>query len=225
MLVWSKKLVRESLHTQRSCRESEQPARTDSLFFNTLKTPTRPTWSVIFWPSSRPKNTIPRLYTGRKWHIPTASNRKRSRGRIKAYDMGRGEGPIVPLNWLNWKETRRGFNQVRHVPQGLANQWHGNRNLTKKKKMGNTLLISIFVDYFRWFTACVPDCDTFGCIVILWFGPGFLWIFVECFGPWRYCVLVYEILRLLKEGTCYVKNWSVVMRNPGEMYSWNEQGH
>ncbi len=36
------------------------------------------------------------LYTGRKWHIPTASNRKRSRGRIKAYDMGHGEGPIVP---------------------------------------------------------------------------------------------------------------------------------
>ena len=26
-----------------------------------------------------------------------ASNRKRSRGRIKAYDMGQDEGPIVPL--------------------------------------------------------------------------------------------------------------------------------
>ena len=29
--------------------------------------------------------------------FPTASNRKRSRGRIKAYDMGQGEGFIVPL--------------------------------------------------------------------------------------------------------------------------------
>ena len=57
--------------------------------------------SVIFWPSTRPKNVIPRWYTGRKWHIPMASNRKRSRGRIKAYDMGQGpiEGPIVPLQW------------------------------------------------------------------------------------------------------------------------------
>ena len=26
-----------------------------------------------------------------------ASNRKRSRGRIKAYNMGQGEGPTVPL--------------------------------------------------------------------------------------------------------------------------------
>ena len=52
---------------------------------------------VIFWPSTRPKNTIPRWYTGRKWLIPMASNRKRLRGRIKAYDMGQGEGPIVPL--------------------------------------------------------------------------------------------------------------------------------
>ena len=60
--------------------------------------------NVIFWPSSRPKNTIPRWYTGRKWHIPTASNRKRSRGRIKAYDMGQGEGPIVPLQSCTGRE-------------------------------------------------------------------------------------------------------------------------
>ena len=38
-------------------------------------------------------------------------------------------------------------------------------------------------------------------------------------------VLVYEILRLLQVGTCWAKNWSVVMRNPGEMYCWNDQGH
>ena len=59
---------------------------------------------VIFWPSTQPKNTIPRWYTGRKWHIPMASNRKRSRGRIKAYDMGQGDGPIVPLQWCTGRE-------------------------------------------------------------------------------------------------------------------------
>ena len=60
--------------------------------------------SVIFWPLTQPKNTIPRWYTGRKWRIPMASNRKRSRGRIKAYDMGQGEGPIVPLQWCTGRE-------------------------------------------------------------------------------------------------------------------------
>ena len=42
--------------------------------------------------------------TGRKWHIPMASNRKRSRGRIKAYNMGQGEGPMVPLQWCTGRE-------------------------------------------------------------------------------------------------------------------------
>ena len=51
-----------------------------------------------------PKNAIPRWYTGRKWHIPMASNRKKSRGQIKAYDMGQGEGPIVPLQWCTGRE-------------------------------------------------------------------------------------------------------------------------
>ena len=59
---------------------------------------------VIFWPSTQPKNAIPRWYAGRKWHIPMASNRKRSRGRIKAYDMGQGEGPIVPLQLCTGRE-------------------------------------------------------------------------------------------------------------------------
>ena len=67
---------------------------------------------VMFWPSIRPKNAIPRWCTGRKWHIPMASNRKRSRGRIKAYNMGQGEGPTVPLQsdapeesdlWTTWQ--------------------------------------------------------------------------------------------------------------------------
>ena len=51
-----------------------------------------------------PKNAIPRWYTGRKWHIPMASNRKRSHGRIKAYDMGKGEGPILPLQSCTGRE-------------------------------------------------------------------------------------------------------------------------
>ena len=59
---------------------------------------------LYFDPSPRPKNAIPRWYTGRKWHIPMASNRKRLRGRIKAYDMGQGEGPIVPLQWCTRRE-------------------------------------------------------------------------------------------------------------------------
>ena len=50
-------------------------------------------------------------------------------------------------------------------------------------------------------------------------------VYGECFGPWRYCVLVYGILRLLQVGTCWAKNWSLVTRNPGEMYCRNDQGH
>ena len=70
------------------------------------------TTCVIFWPSTRPKNAIPRWYTGRKWHIPMASNRKRSRGRIKANNMGQGEGPTLPIQtdapeesdlWTAWQ--------------------------------------------------------------------------------------------------------------------------
>ena len=34
-----------------------------------------------------------------------ASNRKRSRGRIKVYDMGQGEGPIVPLTVIHRKRV------------------------------------------------------------------------------------------------------------------------
>ena len=62
------------------------------------------TATVIFWPSTRPKNAIPRWCTGKKWHIPIASNRKRSRGRIKAYNMGQGEGPTVPLQWCTGRK-------------------------------------------------------------------------------------------------------------------------
>ena len=51
-----------------------------------------------------PKNAISKWCTGRKWHIPMASNRKRSRGQIKAYNMGQGEGPTVPLQWCTGRE-------------------------------------------------------------------------------------------------------------------------
>ena len=34
-----------------------------------------------------------------------ASNRKRSRGKIKAYDMGQGEGPIVQLTVMHRKRV------------------------------------------------------------------------------------------------------------------------
>ena len=50
---------------------------------------------VIFWPLTQPKNAIPRWCTGRKWHIPMASNRKRSRGRIKAYNMSYGATTVM----------------------------------------------------------------------------------------------------------------------------------
>ena len=67
-------------------------------------TPLLPLILLYFDLRPGPKNAIPRWYTGRKWHIPMASNRKRSRGRIKAYDMGQGEGPIVPLQWFTGRE-------------------------------------------------------------------------------------------------------------------------
>ena len=65
---------------------------------------------LTFDPAQR--NAIPRWCTGRKWHIPMVSNQKRSRGRIKAYNMGQGEGPTVPIQtdapeesdlWTAWQ--------------------------------------------------------------------------------------------------------------------------
>ena len=47
-------------------------------------------WMLYFDPSPRPDTT--------------ASNRKRSRGRIKAYDMGQGEGLIVSLQSCTGRE-------------------------------------------------------------------------------------------------------------------------
>ena len=58
------------------------------------------------------KYAIPMWCTRRKWHIPMASNRKRSRGRIKAYNIGQGEDPTMPIQtdapeenvlWTAWQ--------------------------------------------------------------------------------------------------------------------------
>ena len=47
---------------------------------------------LIFWPSTRPKNAIPRWCTGRKWHIPMAVRR----------------GNRVGGNWLTkWDEQKK----------------------------------------------------------------------------------------------------------------------
>ena len=61
--------------------------------------------SVIFWPSTLPKNAIPRCCTGRKWQIPMASNRKRSRGRIKADNMGQGKVPLCHYRVMHRKRV------------------------------------------------------------------------------------------------------------------------
>ena len=37
--------------------------------------------------------------------------------------------------------------------------------------------------------------------------------------------LVGGIFQLLQVGTCCAKDCSVVIRNPGEMYCWNDQDH
>ena len=93
------------------------------------------------------------------------------------------------------------------------------------KKMGNTLLISILRGLFYvvysmrarlWYIRMY--CDTL-------FWAMIFWIFGECSLALKILCLVYGILRLLQVGTCWAKNWSVVMSNPGEMYCWNDQGH
>ena len=47
-------------------------------------------------------HAISKWCTGRKWQIPIASHRKRSRGRIKADNMGQGEGPTS--EWCTGRE-------------------------------------------------------------------------------------------------------------------------
>ena len=51
-----------------------------------------------------PKNAIQGDAPEGSGHIPMASNRKRSRVRIKAYNMGQGEGPTVPIQTCTGRE-------------------------------------------------------------------------------------------------------------------------
>ena len=67
--------------------------------------------SVIFWTSTRPKNAIPRWYTGRKWRIPMASNRKRSRGGLRLMIWNKVKVPLCHYSdapeesnlWTAWQ--------------------------------------------------------------------------------------------------------------------------
>ena len=87
-------------------QEESQSEEASTLQIGSVAFP--PGQCVMFWPLTRPpKNAIPRWCTGRKWHIPMTSNRKdrkRSRGRIKAYNMGQGEGPTLPIHWCTGRE-------------------------------------------------------------------------------------------------------------------------
>ena len=77
------------------------------------------------------KHAIPKWCAGRKWHIPMASNRKRSRGRIKADNMGQGEGPTVSIQsdapeesdlWTAWQLFPLDDDQTCH-----SKDWVGGR--------------------------------------------------------------------------------------------------
>ena len=65
--------------------------------------------TVIFWPSTRPKNAIPRWCTGRKWHIPMANNRKKSRrcARLIIWDKVKvplqSDAPEESDLWTAWQ--------------------------------------------------------------------------------------------------------------------------
>ena len=88
--------------------------------------------------------------------------------------------------------------------------------------MSYTLLINIFA--WSILGCLLPSCQIVKHFdVLLFYG-----IVMNCFGQWfygfmRYYFLVCGILQLLQVGTCWAKDWGVVMKNPGEMYCWNDQ--
>ena len=50
--------------------------------------------------------------------------------------------------------------------------------------------------YFRWFTVCILDCDTFGCIVILWNYDALFWamVFMDLWGIfWALKILFFSL--------------------------------
>ena len=110
-----------------------------------------------------------------------------NQGKARCLYIGSHEG-----SWLNWKETRRGFDQVKHVSsRGLQTNGHGNRNLMKK--MGNTLLISILRGLFSvvysmrarlWYIRMY--CDTLFWAMIFVDFCGMLWALkILCFSLWN----------------------------------------
>ena len=88
------------------------------------------------------------------------------------------------------------------------------------------------MDYFWWFTAFVPDCDTFGCIVILVLGHdfcsfcGMLWALkILCFSLWNSPVTPGRNL-LSKELECghEESRRNVLLEWPGLLSLWPGYG-
>ena len=112
------------------------------------------------------------------------------------------------------KEKKRNLNTVEH-------------SIRKKRKKKTNIfrkIDSALIEKKKEKKLNICELWLFYRIVMHCFGPWFLWIHVECFGPWRYCVLVCGFLQLLQVGTCWAVDWSVVLKKPGEMYCWNDQG-
>ena len=89
------------------------------------------------------KHAIPKWCAGRKWHIPMASNRKRSRGRIKTDNMGQGEDPTVPLQsdapeesdlWTAWQLFPLDDDQTCHS----KNWWTLNYYITQSRQKSDS---------------------------------------------------------------------------------------
>ena len=59
---------------------------------------------VMFWPFDPAQKRYFKVIHRKEVTHSKASNRKKTRGRIKAYDMGQGEGPIVPLQWCTGRK-------------------------------------------------------------------------------------------------------------------------
>ena len=112
---------------------------------------------------------------------------------------------------------------------------HGNRKLIMEK-MSNTLLINIFAwSILGGFTACVSDCDTFWCIVILWKCDALFWamIFMDFWGLfWALKILFFSLWNspgrnLLSEGLGRghkESQWNILLELPGSLGLWPGSG-
>ena len=93
--------------------------------------------SVVYWPSTRPIMPFPKWCTGRKWHIPMASNRKKSRRRnwltkwdkVKAHDtlIDWCTGSEWPLNCMTvisaWRRSNMPFQRLSGRLSGRLNYY------------------------------------------------------------------------------------------------------